>query len=56
VDEGRRWGSFEQFHQLAERSLRTALSIVADDLPGVALVRAFFPRVVSFFPEFSRSA
>ncbi|XP_066385068.1 uncharacterized protein [Miscanthus floridulus] len=28
------WGSFEQFHHLAEQSLRTALSVVADDLPG----------------------
>ena len=34
--EGGRWGSFEQFRQLAERSLRTALSVMADDLPGVA--------------------
>ena len=36
VAEGGRWGSFEQFHQLAERSLRIVLSVVADDLPGVA--------------------
>ena len=35
AEEGR-WGSFEQFRQLAERSLRIALSIMADDLPGVA--------------------
>ena len=34
--EGSRWGSFEQFRQLAERSLRTALPVMADDLPGVA--------------------
>ena len=34
--EGRRWGTFEQYRQLAERSLRTALSVVADELPGVA--------------------
>ena len=34
--EGGHWGSFEQFHQLAERSLRIVLSVVADDLPGVA--------------------
>ena len=50
-----RWGSFEQFHQLAERSLRTALSVVADDLPGVAQVCAFFPGAVSSFSEFSHS-
>ena len=50
-----RWGSFEQFHQLAERSLRTALSIVADDLPRVAQVRTFFPDAMSSFSEFSRS-
>jgi len=36
VAEGGRWDSFEQYHRLAERSLRTALSVVADDLPGVA--------------------
>ena len=34
--EGGRWGTFEQYRQLAERSLQTALSVVADDLPGVA--------------------
>ena len=34
--EGGHWGTFEQYRQLAERSLRTALSVVADDLPGVA--------------------
>ncbi|XP_066311525.1 uncharacterized protein [Miscanthus floridulus] len=34
--EGRRWGSLKQFCQLAERSLRIALSVVADDLPRVA--------------------
>ena len=55
MDEGRHWGFFEQFCLLAERSLRTALSVVADDLPGVAQVRAFFSHVVSSFSEFSRS-
>ncbi|XP_066374934.1 uncharacterized protein [Miscanthus floridulus] len=30
------WDSFEQYRHLAERSLQTALSIMADDLPGVA--------------------
>ena len=34
--EGGRWDTFEQYHQLAERSLRIALSVVAEDLPGVA--------------------
>ena len=34
--EGGRWGSFEQFRQLVEWSLWTALSVVADDLPRVA--------------------
>ena len=38
---GGHWSSLEQFRQLAERSLRTALSVVAEDLPGVARVRAF---------------
>ncbi|XP_066334478.1 golgin candidate 5-like [Miscanthus floridulus] len=33
--EGGRWDTFEQYHQLVERSLQTALSVVADDLPGV---------------------
>ena len=34
--EGGRWGTFEQYRQLAVRSLRTALSIMDVDLPGVA--------------------
>ena len=38
---GGRWSSLEQFRQLAERSLRTMLSVVAEDLPSVAQVRAF---------------
>ncbi|XP_066381901.1 uncharacterized protein [Miscanthus floridulus] len=33
---GGRWDTFEQYRQLAERSLRTALSVVADELPRVA--------------------
>ena len=33
---GGRWGSFEQYRRLVVRSLRTALSIMDDDLPGVA--------------------
>ena len=36
VAEGGRWGTFKQYFQLAERSLWTALSVVADDLPRVA--------------------
>ena len=47
--EGGRWDTFEQYHRLAERSLRTALSVVADNLPGVAQVRTFFPYAVVFF-------
>ena len=39
--EGGCWDTFEQYLCLAERSLRTALSVVAEDLPGVARVRAF---------------
>ena len=46
---GRRWSTFEQYRRLAERSLWTALSVVADDLPGVAQVHAFFSRAVSYF-------
>ncbi|XP_066384924.1 basal body protein 10-like [Miscanthus floridulus] len=34
--EGGRWDTFEQYRQLAEQSMRTTLSVVADDLPGVA--------------------
>ncbi|XP_066347825.1 uncharacterized protein [Miscanthus floridulus] len=34
--EGGRWDTFEQYCELAERSLRTALFVVADNLPGVA--------------------
>ncbi|XP_066385571.1 flagellar radial spoke protein 2-like [Miscanthus floridulus] len=33
--EGGRWDTLEQYHSLAERSLRTALSVVANDLPRV---------------------
>jgi len=47
--EGERWYTFEQYRRLAERSLRTALSVVADDLPGVAQVCTFFPHAVVFF-------
>ena len=54
--EGGRWSTFEQYYELAERSLRTALSVVADELPGVAQVRVFLSRVVSSFSEFSCSA
>ncbi|XP_066308053.1 uncharacterized protein [Miscanthus floridulus] len=35
VAEGGRWDTFEQYRELAEQSLRTVLSVVADDLPGV---------------------
>ena len=50
--EGGHWGTFEQYRQLAEWSLRTALSVVADDLPGVAQVRVFFSRATLSFSEF----
>ena len=53
--EGGRWDTFEQYRQLAERSLRTALSVVADDLPRVAQVCAFFSQAVLSFSEFSCS-
>ena len=56
VAEGGRWGSFEQYRRLAVRSLRTALSVMDNDLPGVAQVRVFFPRVVSSCYESPRSA
>ena len=36
VAKGGRWDTLEQYHSLAERSLRTALSIVANDLPRVS--------------------
>ncbi|XP_066385387.1 uncharacterized protein [Miscanthus floridulus] len=36
VAEGGRWDTLEQYRSLAERSLRTALSVVANDLPGVS--------------------
>ena len=51
VAEGGRWDSFEQFRRLAEQSLRIALSVVADDMPGVAQVCAFFSCTMSSFPE-----
>ena len=47
--EGGRWSTFEQYHQLAERSLQTALSVVADELPGVAQVRVFLSRATFTF-------
>ena len=53
--EGGRWDTFEQYRQLAERSLWTTLSMVADDLPRVAQVRAFFSHAVLSFSEFSCS-
>ncbi|XP_066311631.1 basal body protein 10-like [Miscanthus floridulus] len=40
VVEGGRWDSFEQFHYLAERSLRTALSVMADALLGELKARS----------------
>ena len=53
--EGGRWSTFEQYRELAERSLRTALSVVADELPGVAQVRALLSRATLFFPWFCRN-
>ena len=50
--EGGRWDTFEQYRQLAERSLQTAQSVVADELPGVAQVRAFFSRAMLSFSKF----
>ena len=50
--EGGRWGTFEQYRQLAERSLRTALSVVADDLPRVAQVCIFLSRATLSFSGF----
>ena len=47
--EGGRWDTFEQYRELAERSLRMALSVVADELPGVAQVRAFLSRATFTF-------
>ena len=55
VAEGGRWNTFEQYRQLAERSLRTALSVVADELPGVAQVHVFLSRVTLFFSWFCRN-
>ena len=52
VAEGRRWDTFEQYRQLAERSLWTTLSVVADELPGVAQVRVFVSRTTLSFSEF----
>ena len=50
--EGGRWNTFEQYRQLAERSLRTTLSVVADELPGVAQVRAFSFSCDVYLPDF----
>jgi hypothetical protein len=53
--EGGHWSTFEQYRELAERSLWTALSVVADELPGVAQVRVFLSRVTLFFSRFCRN-
>ena len=50
--EGRRWGTFEQYRQLAERSLWTALFVVADDLLGVTQVCVFFSCATLSFSGF----
>ena len=53
--EGGCWDTFEQYLCLAERSLRTALSVMDDDLPSVAQVCVLFPRAMSSCSEFPRS-
>ena len=50
--EGGRWSTFEQYRELAERSLRTVLSVVADELPRVAQVRVFLSLVMLYFSWF----
>ena len=50
--EGGRWGTFEQYRQLAERSLRTALSVLAEDLPGVSQVCVLLSRATWSFSGF----
>ena len=54
--EGGRWSSFEQYRRLAVQSLRTALSVMDVDLPGVAQVCVFFSRAVSSCSESFRNA
>ena len=56
VAEGGRWGTVEQYRQLAVRSLRTALSVMDVDLPGVTQVRVLFSRAASSCSEFLGSA
>ena len=52
---GGRWSSFKQYRRLAVQSLRTALSIMDDDLPGITQVRVLFSRVVLSCSEFFRN-
>ncbi|XP_066381992.1 uncharacterized protein [Miscanthus floridulus] len=54
--EGGRWDTFEQYRELAERSLRMALSVVANDLPGVAQVAPLAARVKELEEELTRVA
>ena len=56
VAEGGRWDTLEQYRSLAEQSLRTALSVVANDLPGSRRYVSPFSRVTSSFSGFTRSA
>ena len=53
---GGRWSSFEQYRRLAVQSLRMALFVMDDDLPGVAQVRVLLSRAVSFCSESFRDA
>ena len=48
VAEGGRWDTLEQYRRLAVQSLRTAMSVMDKDLPGVIRVSNFLSCVASF--------
>ena len=47
AEEGR-WGTLEQYRQLAVRSLQTVMTIMGQDLPGVTRVSTFLSRAALF--------
>ena len=48
VAEGGRWDTLEQYRQLAVQSLKTTMTIMEGELPGVTQVSTFFSRDALF--------
>ena len=49
IAEGERWDTLEQYRQLAVQSLKTAMTIMEGELPGVTQVSTFFSCDTFFF-------